>query len=118
MHVLVKRNTWGRGAGVAFSRLLNPQNGMMCCMGFACLAAGMARHEISDVSTIRELTDSTTIPPGLHKFLEDHDRGPGGAHDSSSLYCWNDRRNITDSEREAEIIRLGKNYDLDFTFED
>lgn len=57
LKVIIDRKTWLRGQGADDSQLLIPDElidhvkGQMCCLGFACLAAGMSKDQIRGIQS-------------------------------------------------------------------
>lgn len=98
--VVVDRKTWLRGEGSYSSFLLRPNDGKMCCLGFACKALGLRDHEIELVGEPCELD-------------WDH---PLRRADVKSLVVANDDTDITDDTREARLIEDGQRIGLNFSF--
>lgn len=108
LKVVVDRRTWGRG-DPSNSALLSSTTGKMCCLGFACLAAGLTKEQIKDrrvPSHIRDL-----LPAALNKLVS------AGGLDSTvaNLMMYeNDRGNP--ECREAKLIELGCEAGIEFEF--
>ena len=116
--VVITRSTWLRGDRRR-SKLYNPELGKMCCVGFMCLAKGITKEEMTNVSGVGSLVDSRGMSPGsffalyaindvrsgnfvpIHQGLEDLSSTP-----------------ITDTLREETIIRLALPLGFAVTFED
>lgn len=126
LKVVVDRREWFRGRGGDFSNLLTI-SGRMCCIGFACLAAGIPKNRIRNepvVGTIspwfdgpdREVPfkdpDRITIEvEGLSEILWN-----GKAKTQFTAYEINDSEELTDAEREEVLIKLGPQLGLEFEF--
>ena len=116
LDVVVDRKRWDRGMDhLGNVYLLGPRG--MCCLGFACLAAGLTAEDIQQIS-IPAFARSKPLPDSL-KLLVDR------TGNRNSLICQrltgaNDRLGTVDypeAKREADIIKLGKEAGLNFTFE-
>jgi hypothetical protein len=116
MEFTIERSKWYRGQGSALSRL-RLRNGMMCCVGFRCRAAGIPELSYTDKSTIRNLF---TLYPGLSREQEkslspeyfkdnsffDESRSSGGKYVVTiigEIYSLNDSTGMSDEEREAKL---------------
>lgn len=96
--------------------------GMMCCLGFACLAAGVPKENLEDVSMpdsdVCNMTPETASI--LHKFgllgkpVEDLSHMASDA--AYTLASYNDNRDISNETREKAIIKRGKLLGIDFVF--
>jgi hypothetical protein len=121
LKVEVDRNRWYRGKGGKFSRLLTTENtkygtikdpgyeripkedaGKMCCLGFACLAAGMEEKDIQGMPLPSSVVSSPLkILP--HK-------------DEMQFVYYNDCESLSESEREAKLKACGLHVGIEFTF--
>jgi hypothetical protein len=113
--VPVKRSEWYRGRGHESSRLRRYQDGLMCCLGFACLAAGHTEHEILGHSFPYRMT---IIKPVLEPLVLRENGGKGNSDICTAIGRTNDAENIDDAKREANLIELGVEAGIAFTFED
>lgn len=110
LKVIVDRQRWYRGHGAAVSRLLivypshKEDIGKMCCLGFACLAAGLKPEQIAGKGV------PTDISGPLPKAFEAVTDGYCG------LVGTNDRHGMDEELRERDIKRLGLQVGLDFEF--
>ena len=120
--VTVTRSTWYRGKDAMMSRLLR-FDGQMCCLGFACLQAGILPAEMLNVSYPSAIQPSSVpFPESLHGLVRTVGTGPE-QHTHSSNICRaiseiNDRVAIGTIEREFLLKRLGEEADIAFTFVD
>ena len=116
--VEVKRSKWFRGHGGDRSKLLIPETGEMCCLGFACLVAGLTKADISDRQTPSQchFSPDNCVPVGL-STLVDYESDTGICSD---LMRENDVTLNPEDEagREAHLTFLGKLAGIDFTFVD
>jgi hypothetical protein len=87
LQVVVDRSRWYRGQGPAHTRLRRRQDGLMCCLGFVCLAAGHTEAEIEG-----KLMPSSCANPLVNSSKE---------LDEASMD--NDNIGISDPERERRI---------------
>jgi hypothetical protein len=96
----VDRTRWLRGEGSERSSLFRPEDGKMCCLGFACLAAGHTEEDIADVSSPNGIAMK---PPAFQCLLPHHNSPEVG-----DVMEVNDGED-TDEGREAFITeRLAK----------
>lgn len=115
MEVLLKftvdRKRWLRGEGEPRSRLLRSSDGKMCCLGFACLAAGHTEDEIRDVAT----------PSGLAYRRDGRCLLPNyNTPQMCSAMEWNDypgQCELSEARREAIIAERLAEIGLEVTFE-
>jgi hypothetical protein len=49
--LVIDRKRWLRGEGAAASKLLRPEDGKMCCLGFYGLSCGLGEAELLDACT-------------------------------------------------------------------
>ena len=106
LEVTVDREKWYRGHGGYESRLLR-EDGLMCCMGFACLAAGVSLNDIRNVSSVERVNLNSAI--NLTFRTENY----------TTLYYANDVRSYEgqgEQERETRIKELGERVSIEFTF--
>jgi hypothetical protein len=145
LNVIVERSKWYRGQGSDGSALLiayemkGGQNvGRMCCLGFACLAAGLAVGDIAgkpcpsnvlkewrDFGNTHDLDEKlpaplmnlVTIDDGFigdsdlcQRMTETNDAPAGDTAGEDSI--------ADDAEREERLIELGREAGINFTFVD
>jgi hypothetical protein len=107
----VDRKRWLRGEGERNSLLLRESDGKMCCLGFACLAAGHTESDIRGVAT----------PTGIS--MERHGRCLLPSHSSRSISWameWNDcpvDKEFTEAKREALITEKLAEVGIEVVFE-
>ncbi len=89
---VVDRSRWGRGGGEGNGTLLNSVTGKMCCLGFACLAAGHSAEEIDDMRMPSDIE-----PPLLPRY---------GTSAIALVAQINDFEGFDDVDREARIIEV------------
>lgn len=110
--VIVDRSTWLRGEGTEASKLLRAIDSKMCCLGSACLKAGLKEQQIIDqgspwlVSNVLQLVLSGYFGSGFYQTGDN----------LIPLMKVNDNMEISDIEREAELIRLGPAAGILFQF--
>ena len=109
LKVEIDRQKWLRGEGAKASYLLRPSDGKMCCIGFACLAAGCTPEQISNQQIVQStLTNLYDTPLDF--------RTNTGDVSLESLYVVNDDLDLEPSEREERLKRLGLKRGIEFTF--
>lgn len=117
LNVTIDRNLWLRGEGDRGSCLLAP-DGRMCCLGFACLAAGETKeaiHGLPDLETLAGCLDD--ISPALHLLVRDEPAALVNSELGIDLMKTNDDPSLSPAARESEIVRLGLEAGINFTFE-
>lgn len=118
LEVVIDRTKWLRGEGGFRSSLLRESDSKMCCIGFACLAAGMSEEMIVERSTMASIRHH----PALCDQIPDSLAGlfaPDGPWENSTceaLYARNDEIDLAEAEREARIISGGAKAGLEFKF--
>lgn len=107
MKVVVDRARWLRGEGGDDSKLLRRMDGKMCCMGFACIAAGAEPEDIKGLTTVGQ------VDPFALDWSGANCRGMNGLDD---LYSLNDSYGLSDDDREQRIVAAGNRVGLQFEF--
>lgn len=107
LHVTVYRDSWLRGEGEDSSYLLRISDGMMCCLGFACFAAGHTRKQILGKATPREMER-------YGRCLLPNYRNPA-MNDAMMI---NDDDLLADEQREARLIETLAHIGIELTFID
>ena len=117
LDVIVDRTKWYRGQGYDESKLLRSE-GQMCCVGFACLAAGLTPSQIENWATVQ--VAHTIKAPRLAKMVcllvpsgKPSDVATG---DAAQLYTTNDKPGIDNATRERDIRDYGLKVGLAFSF--
>lgn len=119
LEVTVKRSEWGRGDNWQFgcdSALCRPydnsrtkeQGVQRCCLGFMCNVMGLTDEEITG-HTFPHLLSPEKRKKITIKIGSDEYWKVGDINDETGIY---------DTEREAEIIKWGRQNSIDFTFVD
>lgn len=107
----VDRKRWLRGEGERNSLLLRAADDKMCCLGFACLAAGHTEGEIRGVAT----------PTGITRSRDGRCLLPSyGSSQISRAMEWNDcppYEDFTDVQREAYITDFLAQVGIEVVFE-
>jgi len=129
MKLEIDRTKWLRGEGSDASRLLRPSDGKMCCLGFACLAAGYAPVNIENKSTVKQVTDMFGRKPNIEPlFIPRHLDEPSKYEnwDVYEAFQANDQRyadsdmTLTEEEfeaaREKRIVELLAKIGFEVTF--
>ena len=102
--LIVQRKKWLRGEGDSY--LKREKDGKMCCLGFACLAAGLKPKEIlgieSPATVCENLEDSVIQSLVLSKNPTENTTL------CYKMMCTNDSLNIDDVDREANLTKLFK----------
>jgi len=118
LKVVVKRSEWIMG-DPHHSALLTPE-GLKCCLGFACLVAGLEPSQIKGIcSPGGVIKNGHTWPKSLAELASPVSPGSG---DYNTPVCYdlmiaNDMGSIDDA-REARIKVLGLKAGIAFEFED
>ena len=108
LKVKVSRRRWWRGHGPGFGKnYLRNTDGKMCCLGFACRVFGARSKDIVGQGMPRDVDTDLFIgtPLGNDKQIT-----------LQQLAHINDEAQLTASERERELKRIGKTIGIDFTF--
>ena len=128
--VVIDRKKWARGINYGSNRLLltrenaryarrdNPENksiraGNMCCLGFACLAAGVSKELLRD-QPYPERVSGGRILPGL--TYEDEFgciRNTDFSRDAAYL---NDQSGMPDTQRQKRLRSLAAKHGFTFKF--
>lgn len=109
--LVIERSKWGRGMDGG-GLLLDPNTGLMCCLGFECLRLDIPRSSILGLGMPDEVAEDLQ-----DKLLETGltCQNPGDEYDNSSyasqnithcLAAANDANNTTDETKEALIKEL------------
>lgn len=104
--VVVDRKKWLRGKGDLNSALLL-KNGKMCCIGFL---ARVLNYKPKGIRGICILEDTAPVLAEQQKFIDEN------MDALSDAYGINDDMDITDTVREKELRRIGKEMGVRFVF--
>ena len=127
MKLTIDRTKWLRGESGMDSYLLHPQRGLMCCLGFYCVAKGIPESEFLQVGSPASVC---RISEGVFfnnlEDLVDFETHDGDDHQKyennricNKLMLANDHDWVMDSkEREEELTNLFKKIDVDVEFVD
>lgn len=132
LEVTIERSSWLRGQSESALLLIKPSaegesKAVMCCLGFACLAAGMTPEQIEGRTSPGSLYGiGTAIPDAIKQALTrprvPTESGwlPGIVNNDvcNELMRINDSQNITEEGREGKIIDLGLSAGIQFTIVD
>lgn len=127
LQVTVKRSQWnGNTLATVTNSCLRSASGMMCCLGFACIAAGIPEESLINVSYVHELTRDIDIPASLLHLLSSTAESWGQSEVSAHLTNLNDNSRwsalrihpATMADKEAKLIELGRKANIEFTFID
>lgn len=135
LKVIVDRKRWYRGLLPDHSALIVDPGGAqygvskkyadhMCCLGFACIAAGLSEDDILGTRTPADVFDdepNPIVPDGLSKLVLPYGTSGSVVRWTDSAICIslmdiNDNRDISEKFRENRIKDLGKQVGLDFEF--
>jgi hypothetical protein len=122
LNVTVKRKGWRRGKG-GYTSKLRREDGLMCCLGFACRAAHISAKNIAGIADPAELVNRRVrFPTSLSGLIVPPHAGHPHFADITpvcdELIRTNDDEDITDRKREQKLARLGKKAGIAFTFVD
>jgi len=103
----IVREEWHRGGYTperGESRLLNPANGLKCCLGFLALRCGYAPEEIRSALSPSDVRNPNLFP---RAFVADSiDRRNDDSELTNRLVDANDNENIRGAARERRIAKL------------
>jgi hypothetical protein len=124
LKVIVDRSKWNGNTlkPVEESRLYDPNTNKMCCLGFACLAAGLNEGAISGSSYVHDIKPFMSIPAALLWLVEyPEDELLGESVISRILTEANDNHKApfrTLTEKENYLIENGRKAGIEFEFVD
>lgn len=113
----INRPKWrSGGSGVNQSgkgiTLLENESGYRCCLGFACLAAGFTRKDIEDHSEPGFIKLKRPPNPKKQLLIDSTGNSPFSNHAIEI----NDDTELTREQREEQLIKLGKQYNIQIKF--
>ncbi len=109
----VDRSRWLRGETARNSFLQRESDGKRCCLGFLALAAGVPEDAI-----IGKGGPCTLDLPQHKDQVADLFRTPERYDSLGELMTVNDREDISDTQREAELTTLFQSAEIEVTFVD
>lgn len=134
LDVHVKRSEWYRGQPGGYSALLinapnQKRHGKKCCLGFAAIQGGFPEISIEGCGMLSEVNpEGLKLPENLAELYEiNTNDGDDEVDDyltlsdteiASKLAIINDRVEIDDATREAQLTELAKAAGINFIFED
>lgn len=115
LKVVIDRLEWYRGQGFDESALLRKTDNRKCCLGFAALVDGAIPLSIRGINAPHQIVDSNI----LARLRNGADAGME-KNGSSTELCYkmmatNDSK-MEESDREQELIGLGKKVNIEFSF--
>ena len=113
LDVVIDRTKWGHGIQGGY---LLQRNDKMCCLGFICKKIGLSDESIFNTGLISTLYEDKTeqVPDSickLFKYSENENRQL-----QNVLVDVNDSHTMAEDLKESEIIRIGKEADINFSF--
>lgn len=124
--LVIDRQRWLRGEGGGSSALLRPSDCKMCCLGFYCLLEGLDEEQIKNIGMPSELIlevveDHPSLSPLVRVREEwDEDGALVPVKDDTdvcnALATANDDEKLDAAEREAKIISLFAQIDIEVEF--
>ena len=122
--VIIDRTKWSRGSLAANALLVNRETaesispgvprakvGRMCCLGFVCLAQGVPRKSLSGQPFPADLS---RLVPGL--TYRDDTWGWRNTHFAEGAAEINDNGDISEEDRESQLIELAAQNGFEFQF--
>lgn len=120
LKVVVDRAKWLHGEGPSMSMLHRAHDGKMCCLGFACLAAGVTKEQMQTYTDpadlMRRFHDNLQPLPALEGLIRREKNVPYPNTTASILMEDNDKEGIKDNLREKRIIEKGAKAGIAFEF--
>lgn len=113
LNVVIQRKKHIRGQ--KSPSCMRNENGSMCCLGFAAVAAGIPKECLMYKSSPCELFVTAKQRKILEK-LELVDKFKRNSSAAVDLMIANDSKDLSGKEKEKEIIRLGKQIGINFSF--
>jgi hypothetical protein len=113
LKLIIDRTKWLRGDPTA-PRLLQPDTGKMCCLGFFALSCGYTAADIIDRTTPESLTDMNRRWPKW--VLEEHEGQAFDSDEVCALINRNDATRITGAKREKEIAAIFAKHGVEVEF--
>lgn len=111
MKLVIDRNKWLRGEGPSQSRLIRSNDNQMCCLGFLGKACGISEQELFDEYTPETAGDENKWPNGI--FNED---AVENSDITAELMEINDDENLTDENRESNLIERFATINIEVEF--
>ena len=121
LKVVIDRKRWLRGEGTARSRLLRPEDGKMCCIGFVAKAAGVEDVEMKDKSALASVAGVLIGVWPILRCLQHLDSGgvlqkAYSVNDYGSHIFYPGTKEA-EASREARIVELLAKANIHVTFE-
>ena len=110
MKLVIERKTWARGA-TRGDYLKNP-SGTKCCLGFLGEACGLSEQELRNHGTLQAVVEFRKITPNRYLY-EMTNRDP-----HSQAIRINDTRQLSEEERETELILIFAGAGIQLSFVD
>ena len=121
LNVTVDRGSWLSGhLGRDLESTLLDKQGNMCCLGFACIAAGISKNVLLKQATPAALciNTSTKMPETLSRLLQ-YSAGlplPSNSNITWELMDYNDHVDLDTDARENGIKVVGREAGIQFKF--
>lgn len=123
--LVVNRNRWRTGegegdyaTGLGDTQLLN-YDGYMCCLGFACLQAGVPKQEVLDKSSPGDVIDGKAEDKVIIPKFSKNSKNNGNTLDtalSNAAIRINDDTFSTPEEKEKKLKSLFGKHGIDLVF--
>ena len=116
LQVKVDRTRWYRGRTSEDSKLYNPREQRLCCIGFLGLALGCDEYAMANIDTLAELSLNQygTAPADMKKAAREFNRAHRNA--LAEAYLVNDEPEYTDKVRERKLRAIGRSMGVNFKF--
>lgn len=111
--LVIDRGRWGRGSSGGL--LVNPETSKMCCLGFLGEACGLARGSMLGVATPAFCKGQLKLWP--ERVLVDVENTWGNSTWTQGATDINDTVEMSEAEREEQLVEHFKEIGIELTFE-
>lgn len=115
MKIIVNRSKWLRGEGADASELYRSSDQKMCCLGFAGITCGYALDELEDNGTPAAVDNPGKWPGNF--FDAQRSTIKTNSDFINNAMLTNDNKALTDTDREADLIKIFAAHEHEIVFE-